>query len=131
MLSVELYDYKTIIKNFTYTDPDGIQTTSEHLYDLKTKSETSFSGTTKGTVIFERDIRELPPKFLEYLEVRVALILTEMYPRDGIDVQRLPRLERELEAYFKDRQNDEGNYNIFDSYATSSRIGINRNYELV
>ena len=54
-----------------------------------------------------------------------------MYPRDGVDIQRLPRIERELEAYFKDRENDEGNYNIFDNYDTNARVGINRNYDII
>ena len=31
----------------------------------------------------------------------------------------------------EDRENDEGNYSIFDNYATASRIGINRNYDIV
>ena len=74
---------------------------------------------------------DLPQKFKEWLEIRVALLITEMYPRDGIDIQRLPRIEKELEAYFKDRQNDEGDYNIFDSLNVNQRIGIHRNYQIV
>ena len=122
MLTVELNDYDTRIKNVGGT---------KYLYDYKTKSHTTFSGTTKGKVIYERSLDDIPQKFQEYLEVRVAILLTEMYPRDGVDIQRLPRIERELEAYFKDRENDEGNYSIFDNYATASRIGINRNYDIV
>ena len=122
MLSVELNEYDTRIKNVSGT---------KYLYDLKEKSHTSFSGTYKGTVIYERDLDDIPQKFQEYLEVRVAILLTEMYPREGIDIRRLPRIEKELEAYFKDRQNDEANYNILDSYSTASRVGINRNYDIV
>ena len=122
MLTVELNDYDTRIKNVGGT---------KYLYDYKTKSHTTFSGTTKGKVIYERSLDDIPQKFQEYLEVRVAILLTEMYPRDGVDIQRLPRIERELEAYFKDRENDEGNYSIFDNYNTASRIGINRNYDIV
>ncbi len=122
MLTVELNDYDTRIKKVSGT---------KYLYDLKEKSHTSFSGTVKGKVIYERDLDDIPEKFKEYLEVRVAILLTEMYPRDNVDIQRLPRIERELEAYFKDRENDEGNYNIFDSYDASARIGINRNYSIV
>jgi len=122
MLSVELNEYDTRIKNVSGT---------KYLYDLKEKSHTSFSGTYKGTVIYERDLNDIPQKFQEYLEVRVAILLTEMYPREGIDIRRLPRIEKELEAYFKDRQNDEANYNILDSYSTASRVGINRNYDIV
>lgn len=122
MLTVELNDYDTRIKNVGGT---------KYLYDYKTKSHTTFSGTTKGKVIYERSLDDIPQKFQEYLEVRVAILLTEMYPRDGVDIQRLPRIERELEAYFKDRENDEGNYSIFDNYHTASRIGINRNYDIV
>ena len=122
MLSVELNEYDTRIKNVSGT---------KYLYDLKEKSHTSFSGTYKGTVIYERDLDDIPQKFQEYLEVRVAILLTEMYPRDGIDIQRLPRIEKELETYFKDRQNEEGNYNIFDNFDTNARIGINRNYDII
>ncbi len=122
MLTVELNDYDTRIKNVGGT---------KYLYDYKTKSHTTFSGTTKGKVIYERSLDDIPQKFQEYLEVRVAILLTEMYPRDGIDIQRLPRIEKELETYFKDRQNEEGNYNIFDNFDTNARIGINRNYDII
>jgi hypothetical protein len=61
----------------------------------------------------------------------VAILLTELYPQSGIDIQRLPKMEQELRAYFKDRENDEANYSIFDNYDAASRIGINRNYSLI
>ena len=121
VLSVEVQDYDTNFRK------DG---SICYLYDLKDKTS-SFTNDLKAKIIYERTLEEMPQKFLEYLEVRVALLLTEMYPRDGIDIQRLPRIERELEAYFRDRENDEGNYNIFDNYDTNARVGINRNYDII
>jgi hypothetical protein len=101
------------------------------LYDLKEKSTTSWSGTVKGTAIYKRDLYDVPTKYLEYLSVRVAILLTELYPQSGVDIQRLPKMEAELRAYFKDREFDDANYSIFDSYDVASRIGINRNYDLI
>ena len=133
MLSVETNDIDTRV--ITISKPSGDTASSaktpRYLYNLKTQSMTTWDSSVKAKIIFERPLYDLPQKFKEYLEVRVAILLTEMYPRDGVDIQRLPRIERELEAYFKDRENDEGDYNIFDSYDASSRIGINRNYQLV
>ncbi|MBT61166.1 MAG: hypothetical protein CMA63_06430, partial [Euryarchaeota archaeon] len=85
----------------------------------------------KAKVIYLRDFDDTPSKYIEYLTVRVALLLTELYPKSTIDVQRLRKLEGELETYFKDRENDQGNYNVFDSYDAASRVGINRNHNLV
>jgi hypothetical protein len=123
MLSVELNDYDTRV-----VDIDG---GTKCLYDLKEKSTTSWSGTVKGTVIYKRELYDLPAKFLEYLNVRVAILLTELYPQSGVDIQRLPKMEQELRAYFKDREFDEANYSVFDNYDAASRIGINRNYDLI
>ena len=121
MLSVELNDYDTRVVEISGT---------RYLYDLKEKSTTSWSGTVKGTVIYKRELYDLPAKFLEYLNIRVAILLTELYPQSGVDIQRLPKMEQELRAYFKDREFDEANYSIFDNYDAASRIGINRNYSL-
>jgi hypothetical protein len=120
-LSVELNEYATRIKTVGST---------RYIYDLKDKSYTSWSGTVKAKVIYKRDLDDSPSKYLEYLSVRVAILLTELYPQSGIDIQRLPKLELELRAYFKDREFDEANYSVFDNYDTASRIGINRNYDL-
>jgi hypothetical protein len=120
-LSVELNAYATRIKTV-----GGVR----YLYDLKDKSYTSWSGTVKAKVIYERTLSDTPQKYLEYLSVRVAILLTELYPQSGIDIQRLPKMEEELRAYFKDREADEANYSVFDNYDTASRIGINRNYDL-
>ena len=120
-ISVELNDYATRIKTV-----GGVR----YLYNLKDKSYTSWSGTVKATVIYQRTLIDTPQKYLEYLSVRVAILLTELYPHSGIDIQRLPKMELELRAYFKDREFDEANYSVFDNYDTASRIGINRNYDL-
>jgi len=120
-LSVELNDYATRIKTV-----GGVR----YLYNLKDKSYTSWSGTIKATVIYERTLIDTPQKYLEYLSIRVAILLTELYPQSGVDIQRLPKMEQELRAYFKDREFDEANYSVFDNYDTASRIGINRNYDL-
>ena len=120
-LSVELNDYATRIKTV-----GGVR----YLYNLKDKSYTSWSGTIKATVIYERTLIDTPQKYLEYLNVRVAILLTELYPQSGVDIQRLPKMEQELRAYFKDREFDEANYSVFDNYDAASRIGIHRNYDL-
>ena len=103
---------------------------SRRLYDLKTKSVYGFPSVVKAKVIYKRVLSDVPSKYLEYLTVRVATILTELYPQSGIDIQRLPKMEQELETYFKDIQADEANYSVFDNYDAASRIGINRNYDL-
>ncbi len=120
-LSVELNAYATRIKTV-----GGVR----YLYDLKEKSYTSWSDTVKAKVIYQRLLKDTPSKYLEYLNVRVAILLTELYPQSGVDIQRLPKMELELRAYFKDREFDEANYSVFDNYDAASRIGINRNYDL-
>ena len=80
--------------------------------------------------IVPKSLVDTPQKYREYLSVRVAILLTELYPQSGVDIQRLPKMELELRAYFKDREFDDANYSIFDSYDVASRIGINRNYDL-
>ena len=102
-----------------------------YLRNLDTKKYNDWEGTQKATIIYKRDLDETPQKFQEYVEVRTARLLTELYPQSGIDIPRLPKLEQELETYFKDRQNDQGNYNIFNNYDTATRVGVNRNYDLV
>lgn len=82
-------------------------------------------------VIAQKVLSECPRKYLEYLEVRVAILLTELYPQSGIDIQRLPKMEVELRAYFKDREFDDANYSIFDSYDVAARVGRNRNYSVI
>ena len=89
-----------------------------------------YFNTDEDDVITQKPLNEVPQKYLEYLQVRVAILLTELYPQSGIDVQRLPKMEAELRAYFKDREFDDAAYSIFDSYDTSIRVGINRNYDL-
>ena len=82
-------------------------------------------------VITQKALGDTPQKYREYLSVRVAILLTELYPQSGVDIQRLPKMEIELRAYFKDREFDDANYSIFDNYDTASRMGINRNYDLI
>lgn len=82
-------------------------------------------------VIVPKSLVDTPQKYREYLSVRVAIVLTELYPQSGVDIQRLPKMEAELRAYFKDREFDNANYSIFDSYDVATRIGINRNYDLI
>ena len=81
--------------------------------------------------IVPKSLSDTPQKYREYLSVRVAILLTELYPQSGVDIQRLPKMEAELRAYFKDREFDDANYSIFDSYDVATRIGINRNYDLI
>ena len=104
--------------------------TPTYIYNLEDQSYTTWSGTVKGTIIQKVDLDAVPVKYRQYLEVRVAILLTEMYPKSGVDIQRLPKMEAELRAYFADVDNDNANYSIFDNYDTYSRVGINRNYEL-
>jgi hypothetical protein len=104
--------------------------TSFVVRNLETKSYNDWSGEVKATIIYKRELDETPQKFQELVEVRTARLLTELYPQSGIDIQRLPRLEQELHTYFKDRQNDQGNYNIFNNFDTATRVGINRSYTL-
>ena len=91
-LSVEVDDYSTRIKTVS-----GVK----YLYDLEEKSYTSWSGTEKATVIYQRDLNDVPEKYLEYLEVRVAILLTELYPQSGVDIQRLLRWSRSYELTLK------------------------------
>lgn len=123
VLSVEVDGYDTRLK----VDDVG----DTHLYNLKEKSTTSWSGTIKAKVIYRRDLNDVPEKYLEYLQVRTAILLTEMYPQSGIDIQRLPKMEQELRAYFKDREFDDANYSVFDNYDAASRMGVNRNYSIL
>jgi hypothetical protein len=118
MLSVEAYDYDTRMEFGGY------------LYDLNKKSADNWTSSIKAKVIYKRTLPYTPQKYREYLSVRVAILLTELYPQSGVDIQRLPKMEAELRAYFKDREFDDANYSIFDSYDVASRIGINRNYDL-
>ena len=101
-----------------------------YVRNLKTKEYNDWSGTQKATIIYKRELDEAPQKYIELLEVRVARLLTELYPQSGIDIQRLPKMEAELNAYFKDRENDQGNYSVFDNYDAAVRVGINRSYNL-
>jgi hypothetical protein len=121
-LSVELNDYSTRIITVS---------NSRYVYDLKEKSYTSWNKEEKAKVIYQRELNDTPSKYLEYLNVRVAILLTELYPKSGIDIQRLPKMEQELRAYFKSREADEANYSIFDNIDTAARIGINRNYSII
>ena len=121
-LSVELNDYSTRIITVS---------NSRYVYDLKEKSYTSWNKEEKAKVIYQRALNDTPSKYLEYLSVRVAILLTELYPKSGIDIQRLPKMEQELRAYFKSREADEANYSIFDNIDTAARIGINRNYSII
>lgn len=120
ILSVEVADIPTYIKEKVVGDNMLIRR------DGKT-----WDSTVKATTITQEIIAGTPKKYREYLMVRVALIITELYPHSGIDVQRLTKMEAELKAYFKDRENDEANYTVFDNYDVASRIGINRNYQLI
>ena len=70
-------------------------------------------------VIVPKSLVDTPQKYREYLSVRVAILLTELYPQSGIDIQRLPKMEAELRAYFKDREADDANYSVFDNYDTA------------
>jgi hypothetical protein len=119
-----------------YVEVDGVATFIKelqgvrYLYDIKKKSHTAWPSKVQAKIIYQRDIVDLPTKFQEYLNVRVALVLTELYPQSGIDIQRLAKMEVELRTYFKDLEFDSANYTVFDNYDTASRIGINRNYNL-
>jgi hypothetical protein len=119
-----------------YVEVEGVATFIKqiggvsYLYDIKKKSHNLWPSNVSAKIIYQRDLLDLPQKFLEYLNVRVALVLTEMYPQSGADLQRLPKMEQELLVYFKDRDFDSANYTVFDNYDTSTRIGINRNYNL-
>ena len=115
---------------------NGVPTTKQkagannYVRNLETKKYNEWSGTQKATIIYKRELDEAPQKYIELLEVRVARLLTELYPQSGIDIQRLPKMEAELNAYFKDRENDQGNYSVFDNYDAAVRVGINRSYNL-
>ncbi len=122
-ITAEANDYDTIIKKTS----SGVKI----LYDLKKKSVAQFSGKIKAEVIYQRPLIDTPDKYREYLSVRVALLLTELYPQSGVDIQRLPKMEAELRAYFKDRDFDQANYTMFDNYDTASILGVNRPLTLI
>ena len=121
MLSLEANEYDTRVKTVG---------ASRYLYDRKKKSYEKWGSTIKAKVLYNRALDDTPDKYLEYLNVRVAIILTGLYPQNNADTLRLPLLELELRAYFKDREFDEADYNVFDNYDTAARIGIHRNYDL-
>ena len=98
--------------------------------DTELQGREWFFNTDEDGVTTQKPLDEVPQKYLEYLEVRVAILLTELYPQSGIDIQRLPKMEAELRAYFKDREFDDAEYTVFDSYDTAIRVGINRNYNI-
>ena len=141
-LSVEPNDHDATIRTYprlTYKTEFGAGGTRTntystmnvgYLYDLKNHTH-SFPSKIKATVIYERILPECPNKFRDFLEVRTALLLTELYPQSTLDVERLRKLEQEIETYFKDRENDEANYTVFDNYDAASRIGVNRNYSIL
>ena len=81
-------------------------------------------------VITQKPLDETPQKYREYLNVRVAILLTELYPQSGIDIQRLPKMEQELRAYFKDRDFDDASYSVFDNYDVAARLGVNRPHNI-
>jgi hypothetical protein len=123
--------------NVISIEVDGIPThmsrygAGYRLFNRDANSTTSWTSTIKATVIYKKSLSDVPTKYLEYLNVRTAILLTELYPQSGIDIQRLPKMEQELRAYFKDRQNDEANYTVFDNYDAASIIGINRNHSII
>ena len=110
--------------------PTFLQRHQDWLYNKDKQSFNSWTSPVKATLIVQQFLNIVPDKYLEYLNVRVAILLTELYPQSGVDIQRLPKMEAELRAYFKDREADDANYSVFDNYDTASRIGINRNYDL-
>lgn len=121
ILSLETNDYEARIQAFG---------NDYRLYDLNKKSDTSWSSTIKAKVVYQRSLNDTPSKYLEYLSVRVAILLTELYPQSGIDIQRLPKMEAELRAYFKDREADDANYSVFDNYDVAARLGVNRPHNI-
>lgn len=127
ILNFEADDYDTRMQRHL---PD---VTYKVLYNKKTKEIYDWFDTTgvKGNAIVRRSLTDVPQKYKEYLTVRTAILITELYPQSGIDIQRLPKMEAEIRAYFADVDNDNANYSIFDNYDTASRVGINRNYELI
>jgi hypothetical protein len=138
--NVEFEPYQGVISfedNVLSIEVDGIPThisrygSGYRLFNRDTNSTTSWTSTIKATVIYKKSLSDVPTKYLEYLNVRTAILLTELYPQSGIDIQRLPKMEQELRAYFKDRQNDEANYTVFDNYDAASRLGVNRNYSIL
>jgi len=110
--------------------PTFLQRHQDWLYNKDKQSFNSWTSPVKATLIVKQFLTIVPDKYLEYLSVRVAILLTELYPQSGVDIQRLPKMEQELRAYFKDREFDEANYSVFDNYDAASRIGIHRNYDL-
>ena len=136
-LSVEPNEYKATIRTYprlTYKTAfggGGVRTNTYstmnvgYLYNLEKHTHT-FPSKIKAQIIYERLLPECPQKFREFLEVRVALLITELYPQGSLDVERLRKLERELETYFRDRQNNQANYTMFDNYDTATILGVNR-----
>ncbi len=127
VLSFKANNYETQLRRL------GSDVTYRVLYNTKTREIYDWfpSKGVEGTAIVHKELATCPQKYIEYLTVRVATILTELYPQSGIDIQRLPKMEQELETYFKDIQSDQASYSVFDNYDTASRIGINRNYQLL
>ena len=99
--------------------------------DMELQGRGWYFNTDEDGVIAQKPLIDCPRKYLEYLEVRVAILLTELYPQSGVDIQRLPKMELELRAYFKDREFDDANYSIFNSYDVAARVGRNRNYSII
>ena len=122
ILNIELDDTPTRL---------GSGANGGYLVNAEDNTHDEWTGTVKGTVIQLIPYESLPEKFKQYLEVRTAKTLCQMYPRSPEDVTRLQLMEKEIETYFNDRENDNANYNIMNSYDVSRRVGINRNYRLV
>ena len=103
---------------------------AKFIFDVEKNSAREFDGIIKFEVLYLVRYPELPQKFRDYLEVRTALVMSGTYPRSGFDYQRLQRMEKELEAYFRDRDTDEEDYNIFDNPHIAARTGVNRPYSI-
>jgi hypothetical protein len=114
-----------------YGVPTFLQRAQDWLYNKDKQSFYEWSSPVKATLIVQQAISTVPDKYLEYLRVRVAILLTELYPQSGVDIQRLPKMEAELRAYFKDRDFDAANYTMFDNYDTASILGVNRPITLI
>lgn len=114
-----------------YGVPTFLQRAQDWLYNKDKQSFYEWTSPVKATLIVQQALSVVPDKYLEYLSVRVAILLTELYPQSGVDIQRLPKMEAELRAYFKDRDFDEANYTMFDNYDTASILGVNRPITLI
>lgn len=121
-----VFDYSVLNYGYNTTDEE-----TRYLYSLSTNSSTDFGGKYKFDIIYYLFYNELPSKFTDFLEVRTALALLQMYPRNGIDAQRLIQMEKDIEAYFRDRDSDEADYSIFDNIDTTARLGVNRQYSIL